>query len=56
MAINDKPSTRGELEISTLNNMYLKQDKLKVLGRRFAWLDIDTMDSLMESVSFFQTV
>ena len=52
------PSARGELEITTLNDMYLKQGKLKaqVLGRGFAWLDTGTMDSLMEASSFVQTV
>ena len=52
------PSARGELEITTLNDMYLKQDRLKaqVLGRGFAWLDTGTMDSLMEAASFVQTV
>lgn len=52
------PSARGELEITTLNDMYLKQGRLKaqVLGRGFAWLDTGTMDSLMEAASFVQTV
>lgn len=58
MAENVKPSARGELEIMALNDMYLKQGKLKakVLGRGFAWLDTGTMDSLMEAASFVQTV
>lgn len=52
------PSERGELEITTLNDMYLKQGKLKVqvFGRGFAWLDTGTMDSLMEAASFVQTI
>lgn len=58
MAANVKPSDRGELEITTLNDMYLKEDKLKaqILGRGFAWLDTGTMDSLMEASIFVQTV
>ena len=58
MAANVKPSDRGELEITTLNDMYLKEDKLKaqILGRGFAWLDTGTMDSLMEASTFVQTV
>lgn len=58
MAAKVKPSARGELEITTLNDMYLRQDRLKVqiLGRGFAWLDTGTMDSLMEAASFVQTV
>lgn len=52
------PSARGELEITTLNDMYLKQGKLKaqILGRGFAWMDTGTMDSLMEAAIFVQTV
>lgn len=53
-----EPSARGELEITTLNDMYLKQGRLKaqILGRGFAWLDTGTMDSLMEASVFVQTV
>ena len=52
------PSARGELEITTLNEMYLKEGRLKaqILGRGFAWLDTGTMDSLMAAASFVQTV
>ena len=53
-----KPSNRGELEITTLNEMYLKQDLLNVnlLGRGFAWLDTGTMDSLVKATEFVQTL
>ena len=53
-----KPSARGELEITTLNELYLKDGSLKVqvLGRGFAWLDTGTMDSLMDASLFVQTV
>jgi glucose-1-phosphate thymidylyltransferase len=58
MANYVKPSKRGELEITDLNRLYLKEDKLKVqvLGRGFAWLDTGTMESLMDAASFVQTV
>ncbi len=58
MAKRVKPSARGELEITDLNNLYLQEDSLKVqvLGRGFAWLDTGTMDSLMEAATFVQTV
>ena len=53
-----KSSARGELEITTLNEMYLQDAKLDVqlLGRGFAWLDTGTMDSLIEAAQFVQTV
>lgn len=58
MAEQVRPSPRGELEITTLNDMYLKRGQLKVqiLGRGFAWMDTGTMDSLMEASVFVQTV
>ena len=53
-----KPSVRGELEISDLNQMYLEDGSLSVqlLGRGFAWLDTGTHESLHEAASFVQTV
>ncbi len=53
-----KPSARGELEITTLNEMYLNEQNLEVslLGRGFAWLDTGTMDSLAEATLFVQMV
>ncbi len=53
-----KPSARGELEITTLNEMYLHEGILDVqlLGRGYAWLDTGTMDSLVEAAEFVQMV
>ena len=53
-----RPSARGELEITTLNEMYLNDDALNVrlLGRGFAWLDTGTHDSLLQASQFVQTV
>ncbi len=53
-----KPSERGELEISTLNEMYLEDGILdvQILGRGFAWLDTGTFDSLLQASNFVETI
>ena len=58
MAKQVKPSARGELEITTLNQMYLEKDILDcdIMGRGFSWLDTGTMDSLMQAAGFIQTI
>lgn len=58
IAADIKPSGRGELEITDVNNAYLRQDELKVelLGRGTAWLDTGTPDALLQAANFVQTV
>ena len=58
IAKNIKPSARGELEITSINNEYLKRGKLKVsqLGRGLAWLDTGSHDALLEASQFVATV
>ena len=53
-----QPSARGELEITTLNEMYLEDGLLDVqlLGRGFAWLDTGTMSSLLQAANFVETI
>jgi glucose-1-phosphate thymidylyltransferase len=58
IAANIKPSWRGELEITDVNNCYLQQRQLNVelLGRGWAWLDTGTHDALLQAASFIQTI
>lgn len=58
MAKQVKPSARGELEITTLNNMYLEKGQLDcdIMGRGFSWLDTGTMDSLLKAANFIEMI
>lgn len=58
MAASIRPSARGELEITTLNELYMRRGMLDVqcFGRGFAWLDTGTVDSLMEAANFVEAI
>ena len=58
MANNVKPSQRGELEITTLNDMYLKEGNLKacLLGEGYTWFDTGTFDSLIDAANMIRTI
>lgn len=57
-AKNIKPSARGELEITTLNDMYLKENKLKgeLLGEEFTWFDTGTFDSMLDAANMIKSI